>query len=303
MISIKNITKTFHDGSLTALDDINIEIGKGELFGLIGPDGAGKTTLFRILATLVQADSGQATIGDADVVRDYAKIRHTIGYMPGRFSLYQDLTILENLTFFAAVFGTTLAENYERIKPIYSHIEAFKDRRAGQLSGGMKQKLALCCALVHQPSILLLDEPTTGVDPVSRQEFWDMLQLLQQQGLTIVVSTPYMDEARRCDRIALLQKGKILDQDTPSGIIERHSQPLYSLQGEAMFSLLETVRAWPGTSSCFAFGESHHVRLKTGIEPQQLDAHLKETGLKNVKIKAITPDIEDIFIELLRVQN
>ncbi len=303
MISIKNITKTYRDGKLTALDGINIEIAEGELFGLIGPDGAGKTTLFRILATLVQPDSGTADIAGADVVRDYALIRRSIGYMPGRFSLYQDLSILENLEFFAAVFGTTIAENYERIKPIYSHIEPFKNRRAGQLSGGMKQKLALCCALVHRPTLLLLDEPTTGVDPVSRQEFWDMLQLLKQQGLTIVVSTPYMDEARRCDRIALLQKGQILDQDSPEGIINRHALPLYSIQGPHMFALLETVRSWPGTLSCFAFGESHHVRFHDGMTAPHLEAYLKKKGLENIEIKAIAPDIEDIFIELLRTQN
>lgn len=297
MIRIKHITKSYQ--SLKALDDINIEITKGELFGLIGPDGAGKTTMFRILATLLLPDSGTATLAGMDVVKDYKKIRRSIGYMPGRFSLYQDLSILENLQFYASVFGTTIAENYEQIKPIYSQIEPFKHRRAGQLSGGMKQKLALSCALVHRPDLLLLDEPTTGVDPVSRQEFWDMLQLLQQQGLTIVVSTPYMDEARRCDRVALIQKGRILDMDTPQGIVDKNAQPLWGIRGPNMFPLLEAVRAWPSTASCFAFGESHHATLRPNAQPAELQAYLISKGFYEVVIRPIQPDIEDTFIKLL----
>lgn len=301
MISIQNIYKSFNKGTVTALRDINIEVAPGELFGLIGPDGAGKTTLFRILATLLLADEGRAEIGGRDVVRDYKAIRRTIGYMPGRFALYQDLSIWENLQFYASVFGTTVAENYERIKPIYSQIEPFKDRRAGQLSGGMKQKLALSCALVHKPDILLLDEPTTGVDPVSRKEFWDILQLLRQQGLTIVVSTPYMDEARRCDRIALIQKGQILEQNTPNGIIAGHSEPLFSIHGPRMFALLQAVREWPGTYSCFAFGESHHAYLRPDAKPAGLSDFLQKKGFENVEIRAIQPDIEDIFMHLLPI--
>jgi len=297
MIQIKNISKSYQ--SVKALDDINIEIAKSELFGLIGPDGAGKTTLFRILATLLLPDSGSATLAGLDVVSDYKKIRRSIGYMPGRFSLYQDLSILENLEFYAAVFGTSIEANYEQIKPIYSQIEPFKHRRAGQLSGGMKQKLALSCALVHRPDLLLLDEPTTGVDPVSRQEFWDMLQLLKEQGLTIVVSTPYMDEARRCDRVALIQKGCILDMDTPQGIVEKNVQPLWGIHGPNMFPLLEAVRAWTGTAACFAFGESHHASLRPGAQIAELRDFLTTRGFSGITIKPIQPDIEDTFIKLL----
>ena len=208
MITLNNIKKTYNKGQVTALKDMSFDVGPGEMFGLIGPDGAGKTSLFRIMTTLLLADQGQATVNGFDVVKDYKKIRNCVGYMPGRFSLYQDLTIEENLNFFATVFGTTIRENYALIKDIYQQIEPFKDRRAGKLSGGMKQKLALCCALIHKPAVLFLDEPTTGVDVVSRKEFWEMLKRLKEQGITILVSTPYMDEANLCDRIALLQKAE-----------------------------------------------------------------------------------------------
>jgi len=192
-ISVKNISKSFK--GKTALKNISFEVNQGELFGLIGPDGAGKTTLFRILTTLLFADEGTATVAHFDVVENYKSIRNNVGYMPGKFSLYQDLTVEENLTFFATIFGTTIEENYDLIKDIYVQIEPFKTRRAGKLSGGMKQKLALCCALIHKPKVLFLDEPTTGVDPVSRKEFWEMLKRLQTKGITMLVSTPYMDEA------------------------------------------------------------------------------------------------------------
>lgn len=299
MIHAKNISKSFDKGKVKALQDVDISVARGELYGLIGPDGAGKTTLFRILASLLTPDVGYASVMGFDTVRDYASIRRSIGYMPGRFSLYQDLSVLENLEFYASVFGTTIAENYAQIKPIYSQIEPFKDRRAGALSGGMKQKLALSCALVHKPELLLLDEPTTGVDPVSRKEFWDMLALLKQQGLTILVSTPYMDEATRCDRIALIQKGQILDQDTPAGIVAKHRRTLYSLRGPNMAALLSAVRLWPGTHSCYAFGESHHVTLQEGAKPGDLLAFLQKNGHKDVKTAAIQPSIEDVFIGLL----
>lgn len=299
MIHVDHITKTYEKGAITALDDISFDVKKGELFGLIGPDGAGKTTLFRILATLLIPDKGAATIDGRDVVQHFRHIRNTIGYMPGRFALYQDLSIWENLEFYATVFGTTVAENYEQIKPIYSQIEMFKDRRAGQLSGGMKQKLALSCALVHKPDLLLLDEPTTGVDPVSRQEFWEMLRLLKEQGLTIVVSTPYMDEARRCDRIALMQKGRILEQDTPDGIVAKHQHPLYRLSGANMYGLLNAAREWSGTVTCYAFGDSHHVRLKPDAQPGELTGFLKNKGFDQVELLDIQPDIEDIFMDLL----
>jgi ABC-2 type transport system ATP-binding protein len=242
MIKLDKITKTYNKGQVLAVKDITFEVGRGELFGLIGPDGAGKTTLFRILTTLLLADSGAATVNGCDVVKDFEKIRCTVGYMPGRFSLYQDLTIEENLHFFATVFGTTIRENYHLIKDIYQQIEPFKDRRAGKLSGGMKQKLALCCALIHKPAVLFLDEPTTGVDVVSRKEFWEMLRRLKDEGITILVSTPYMDEAVRCDRIALIQKGSILSIDTPAGIVESFPGDLYAVQAANTHKLLREVR-------------------------------------------------------------
>lgn len=303
MIYIQNVSKSFEKGKVQALKDVTIQVDKGELFGLIGPDGAGKTTLFRILATLVNPDVGTATLNGLDTVHDYRAIRHQIGYMPGRFALYQDLSVAENLAFYATVFGTTVAENYDQIKPIYRQIEPFRTRRAGALSGGMKQKLALCCALVHQPTVLLLDEPTTGVDPVSRDEFWDMLSLLRAQGLTMVVSTPYMDEARRCDRIALLHKGEVLEQNTPEGIVANHLQPLYSVQGDNMAGLLQTVRQWPQTTSCYAFGDSHHAALEDGADVSQLQAFLHTQGFSQVRISPLSPTIEDIFISLLHHEN
>lgn len=298
MIHLHEVSKSYK--GVQAVDNISLHVPKGELFGLIGPDGAGKTTLFRIMATLLLPDSGKVTLmGQYDVVQDFRLIRRSIGYMPGRFSLYQDLSVLENLEFYASVFGTTIADNYEQIKPVYSQIEPFKHRRAGQLSGGMKQKLALSCALVHRPDILLLDEPTTGVDPVSRQEFWEMLRLLRSQGLTIFVSTPYMDEARLCDRVALIEKGKILDMDTPNNIVRRHTVSLWSIQGTNMFPLLQAVRRWPGTVSCFAFGESHHATLQPEARTAELEAFLHQQGFHDVRIEAIQPSIEDVFIGLL----
>ncbi len=281
------------------MDNIEIQVPKGELFGLIGPDGAGKTTLFRILATLMLPDAGQSSIGGKDVIKDFLAIRRMIGYMPGKFSLYQDLSVWENLEFYATVFGGTVAENYEQIKPIYSQIEPFKSRRAGQLSGGMKQKLALCCALVHRPEVLILDEPTTGVDPVSRKEFWDMLQLLKGEGLTIIVSTPYMDEANRCDRIALVQNGQIMDTNTPANIIANYPKTLLAVSGAQMFPLLNAIRHWPATESCYAFGESHHVSLREGIKAAHLKAYLIGKGFLDVFIEEIKPNIEDVFMDFL----
>jgi ABC-2 type transport system ATP-binding protein len=299
MISIQNLSKKYPKSGQPALDTISLDIASGELFGLIGPDGAGKTTLFRILTTLLLPDSGLATVMGYDVVRDYREIRRRVGYMPGRFSLYQDLSVRENLEFYATVFGTTIAANYDRIKPIYSQIEPFEDRLAGRLSGGMKQKLALSCALVHEPEVLLLDEPTTGVDPVSRQEFWDMLDLLRQQGLTIVVSTPYMDEASRCSRIALINGGRILRTDTPDAIIRSQSKPFYAVRGTDMYGLLKATRAWSGTYTCFAFGESHHVQLHDDADASALVGYLRSAGFLDVEMRVISPDIEDVFMELL----
>jgi len=271
----------------------------GELFGLIGPDGAGKTTLFRILTTLLLADKGSAMVNGFDVVKDYEKIRNSVGYMPGRFSLYQDLTIEENLHFFATVFGTTIKENYALIKDIYQQIEPFKDRRAGKLSGGMKQKLALCCALIHKPAVLFLDEPTTGVDVVSRKEFWEMLKRLKAQGITILVSTPYMDEANLCDRIALIQKGNILSIDTPEEIIRSFPGLLYAVKSSNTHKLLQDLRAFPGTATCFAFGDALHATFSDHKDKEVLP-YLQSKGHADVSIATIVPGIEDCFIHLLK---
>ena len=298
MITLHNIKKTYNKGAVTALKDVSFSVDKGELFGLIGPDGAGKTSLFRILTTLLLPDAGDASVDHFDIRKDYQQIRNCVGYMPGRFSLYQDLTVEENLNFFATVFGTTIKENYDLIKDIYQQIEPFKDRRAGKLSGGMKQKLALSCALIHKPSVLFLDEPTTGVDVVSRKEFWVMLKKLKQEGITILVSTPYMDEANLCDRIALIQKGKILSIDQPQGIVNSFPVDLYAVHGANTHRLLQDIRSFTGTTSCFAFGDSLHVTLNT--DPQSLLNYLHDRGHADVTIKKTQPTIEDCFIHLLK---
>lgn len=299
MITLDHINKSYNKGQIEAVKDVSFEVGSGEMFGLIGPDGAGKTTLFRILTTLLLPDSGHATVNGLDIVRDMEKIRSSVGYMPGRFSLYQDLTIEENLQFFATVFGTTIRENYNLIKDIYQQIEPFKDRRAGKLSGGMKQKLALCCALIHKPTVLFLDEPTTGVDVVSRKEFWDMLGRLKAEGITILVSTPYMDEATRCDRIALIQKGSILGIDEPDGIVKAFPVDLYAATSPNTHLLLRAIREYPGTDSCFAFGEALHVTFKDQAADRLL-TWLADKGLPDARLEKITPGIEDCFIHLLK---
>ncbi len=289
-ISIQNISKTYTGKvPVKALQDISIQINKGELFGLIGPDGAGKTTLFRILTTLLVADRGEATVEGFDVKKDFSRIREIVGYMPGKFSLYQDLTIEENLNFFAQVFNTTVDENYDLIKDIYIQIEPFKKRRAGKLSGGMKQKLALCCALIHKPSVLFLDEPTTGVDPVSRKEFWDMLTRLKKQNITIMVSTPYMDEASLCDKIALIQGGKILSVNTPIQITNEYPFKLYAVRSENNYKLLLHLRNQKEINSCYIFGEYLHVTFKKEM-----------TEIAGAEIKEIQPGIEDCFIYLMK---
>jgi ABC-type multidrug transport system ATPase subunit len=299
MISLDNITKTYNKGKVLAVNEVSLEIKPGELFGLIGPDGAGKTSIFRILTTLLLADKGSAMVNGFDVIRDYARIRSSVGYMPGKFSLYQDLTIEENLHFFATVFGTSIKENYNLIKDIYVQIEPFKDRRAGKLSGGMKQKLALCCALIHKPTVLFLDEPTTGVDVVSRKEFWEMLGRLKAEGITILVSTPYMDEARRCDRIALMQKGSLLSVDDPDGIIRGFPGDLYGVQAANTHRLLGEVRGYPGTVTCFAFGDALHVTIRDGAV-EGLVPYLRSKGLDDARLEKIKPGIEDCFIHLLK---
>ena len=296
-VRIEGIFRNY--GNVEALQDISLDIHSGELFGLIGPDGAGKTTLFRILTTLLLADKGKATVCGLDVVRDYKEIRTMVGYMPGRFSLYQDLTVEENLNFFATVFNTTIAENYELVRDIYVQIEPFKNRKAGKFSGGMKQKLALCCALIHRPEVLFLDEPTTGVDPVSRVEFWEMLDRLKKQGITILVSTPYMDEASRCDRIALMRSGRCLSVDTPAGIRASFGRQLWTVRSAAMYKLLVDLRAFPGTYSCYAFGDAHHLTLKEdGGEMDALKQYLKGKGYTDVTIEPVMPSVEDCFMAL-----
>lgn len=300
-VIIQNITKTYEKGTVKALDDVSFTVKSGELFGLIGADGAGKTSLFRILTTLLIPDSGKASVAGFDVIQDFKKIRQIVGYMPGKFSLYQDLSIEENLNFFATVFGTSVEENYELIREIYVQIEPFKKRLAGQLSGGMKQKLALCCALIHEPKVLFLDEPTTGVDPVSRKEFWEMLGRLKERGITIVVSTPYMDEAKLCDRIALIQNSKILDIDTLEGILSKNKQNLFAVNSDKMYQLLKDLRVYPETISCFAFGQKHHLQLNSSENSlKSLLPYLEQKGHTNISIQAISPDIEDTFIKLMQ---
>lgn len=295
-VKIDCINKSY--GTVRALKDISFTVQPGELFGLIGPDGAGKTTLFRILTTLVLADGGQAVVCGRDVVEGMKEIRCRVGYMPGRFSLYPDLTVEENLAFFATVFNTTIEENYDLIRDIYVQIEPFRRRRAGKLSGGMKQKLALCCALIHRPEVLFLDEPTTGVDPVSRVEFWDMLDRLKQQGITILVSTPYMDEASRCDRIALMREGECLTIDTPDGIRRSFGRPLWAVRAANMYKLLSDLRLYPGVFSCYAFGDTHHLTASGAIDTSSLSLYLSGKGHTDVHIAAIEPGIEDCFMAL-----
>ncbi|WP_295119382.1 ABC transporter ATP-binding protein [uncultured Chitinophaga sp.] len=299
-IIINNIDKKF--GDVKALNNVSFSVEEGELFGLIGPDGAGKSTLFRILTTLLLADKGSASVMGMDVVKDYKKIRRSVGYMPGRFSLYQDLSIEENLRFFATIFNTTVEQNYDLIKDIYVQIEPFKKRPAGKLSGGMKQKLALCCALVHKPSVLFLDEPTTGVDPVSRKEFWEMLQRLREKGIAILVSTPYMDEAVLCDRVALIQKGELMDINTPEGIVRRFAQPMWAVGAGDRYRLMQDLRSYEDTASCYAFGEYLHVTLKSGGAGedalcQYLSPHQDLTMFRT------SAGIEDCFMYLMQEQN
>ena len=293
-ISVRGISKTYLNGKkqIKALSDISLTIQKGSLFGLIGPDGAGKTSLFRILTTLLLFDGGSANVDGFDVITDYKAIRKRIGYMPGRFSLYMDLTVEENLQLFASIFNTTVAKNFDLIKDIYVQIEPFKKRRAGKLSGGMKQKLALCCALIHQPSVLFLDEPTTGVDAVSRKEFWEMLQSLKKKGITILVSTPYMDEANLCDQVALIQNGKILQVNTPHQIIHQFVKPIFEVKGKDMLGLLADLKTQSSVDHIYPFGEYRHL-IPTG--PLQDIVFPEETFVQQVK-----PNIEDVFIELMR---
>lgn len=295
---IEHISKRY--GEIRALDDVTLTIESNLIFGLIGPDGAGKTTLYRILATLLLPDKGTVKFDELDVVRDFKRIRKTIGYMPGRFSLYQDLTVEENLAFYAGVFGTTIRENYDLIKDIYSRIEPFRNRQAGKLSGGMKQKLALSCALIHRPRLLILDEPTTGVDAVSRKEFWDMLGNLKDHDITILVSTAYMDEAERCDRIALIQDGGILSVNTPETIIAQYERQLCAIGSDDLYRLVMDLRNYPMANAAFLFGQDVHFNQKDGrLNIPEITKYLEMRRHSNINIREIDPGIEDCFVDLM----
>ena len=301
-VSARGLAKKL--GDTVALDDVSFDVGPAELFGFVGPDGAGKTTLFRILTTLLVPDGGTAQILGLDVVRDLWAIRARVGYMPGRFSLYPDLTVAENLEFFASVFGTTVERGYEMIAPIYRQIEPFRERRAGALSGGMKQKLALSCALVHRPEVLLLDEPTTGVDAVSRREFWDLLGDLKASGLPIIVSTPYMDEADRCDRVALIHKGRILGIDAPSAISASYPLPLLAVRASKRYRLIGVLRAFPHALAVHPFGEElHYTDSRRGLDSiaiaDELRAYLEREGFSDAVVTPTQAGIEDSFMVMM----
>ncbi len=290
--------------AVKALSQVNFEVKDGELFGLIGPDGAGKTTLFRIMASLLVPDSGRCIMQGHDVVKDYREVRKIIGYMPGRFSLYMDLSVEENLAFYARVFGTSIEQNYDLIREVYEQIAPFKKRLAGKLSGGMKQKLALSCALIHRPRVLILDEPTTGVDAVSRREFWDMLKKIQKEGITIVVSTPYMDEAELCDRVGLIQKGRLLEISDPSGPPEKGASPLFSLKsGRGVYAYLEKLRKMEACQHAWLFGDQLHVTLRTEADAALVKSVLDSWGDPGLEWKRMTPSIEDRFMGLIEQEN
>lgn len=297
VIDSSGICRNF--GETKALDDITFSVGESEIFGFIGPDGAGKTTLFRIITTLLLPDKGKMQVLGLDCISGFKELRKKIGYMPGRFSLYQDLSVEENLEFYATVFGTTVRQNYDLISDIYSHIEPFKKRLAGKLSGGMKQKLALSCALIHKPELLVLDEPTTGVDAVSRQEFWDMLKKLRSYNITILVSTPYMDEAMKCDRVALIQGGNILSIDTPERIRLGFSAKLFRIRAPEKYRLLTSLRKFPGITSAYPFGDSVHVTFVNDAFDESLFGFLKSEGITNATSEVSVADIEDRFLELM----
>lgn len=304
-ITVRNLTKTYgkKNNKVLAVDDVSFGVKTGEIFGLIGPDGAGKTSIFRMLTTVLLPDSGSASVGNWDVVQDYKEIRKIVGYMPGRFSLYQDLSIEENLQFFASVFNTTIKENYDLIKDIYMQIEPFKNRKAGDLSGGMKQKLALCCALIHKPKVLFLDEPTTGVDPVSRKEFWEMLKRLKKQGITMLVATPYMDEAAQCDQIALISHGKILSIETPENISKSFPDLLFEIKAGRTSAVLKALENFPQKKNVYAYGEFVHLVLDKNeiFSASKVIEYLEKEGFENIEINRVQASNEDSFIRLLSV--
>lgn len=300
-VIVNNLAKNYgKKDEIKAVKGISFEVSKGELFGVIGPDGAGKTSLFRMLTTLLLPDGGNATVDGSDIVKDYKAIRRKSGYMPGRFSLYQDLSVEENLNFFATIFNTTVEQNYDLIKDIYIQIEPFKKRKAGKLSGGMKQKLALSCALIHRPVVLFLDEPTTGVDAVSRKEFWEMLQRLKQQGITILVSTPYMDEASLCDRIGLMQQGKLLSVGTPGEITSAFKGTILGIKAANMYQLLNDLNAFDEITDAYSFGEYHHAIMKSDYNKEALQHYLEQKGNRQIIIQQTQPTIEDSFMQLMK---
>ncbi len=297
---IRFATVSKHYGEVSALKDISLDIAEGELFGFIGPDGAGKTTLFRILTSLILPDSGSVSIGPLDVVSDYKKVRKSVGYMPGQFSLYLDLTVEENLQFYARIFNTTVEQNYDLISDIYQQIEPFKKRRAGDLSGGMKQKLALSCALIHNPKVLVLDEPTTGVDAVSRMEFWELLKKMQQQGITILVSTPYMDEAAQCDRVALMDHGKVMVVDKPSVIESNYQGKLYTVKTNQMYHLLAELTSYPEAKNVFRFGDVIHMTFASENQNvTEITNYLKAKNHQQIQVEQGKPGIEDCFLAMM----
>lgn len=295
-VEIRGLSKSY--GKVKALDAVSFDVPRGSLFGLIGPDGAGKGTLYQILTTMLVPDGGTATVAGLDVVADYRKIRSIVGYMPERFSLYPDLTVNENLHFFASLFGVSVKDNYDLIAPFFDQLAKFPDRRAGALSGGMKQKLALGCALIHRPEILLLDEPTTGVDAVSRSEFWDMLATLREKGITILVSTSYMDEAQRCEQIALINRGRILRVDTPARLVAGIGESLYAVSAREMYPLLLALREIPSVKDCYTFGATLHVVAGDDFNPAEIARALSNRGLNDIRIEPTQGDIEDLFIKL-----
>jgi ABC-type multidrug transport system ATPase subunit len=304
-VAAHNLVKRYKNGkeNIEAVQGLSFDVEAGTIFGIIGPDGAGKTSLFRMLTTLLLPDGGDAKVDGSDIVKDYKAIRKKVGYMPGKFSLYQDLTVEENLNFFATIFNTSVQENYNLIRDIYVQIEPFKERRAGKLSGGMKQKLALCCALIHKPVVLFLDEPTTGVDAVSRKEFWDMLQNLKKHGITILVSTPYMDEASQCDKVALMQNGRIMTTGTPKEITKSFNQTILALQSQNMYKLLQDLSASNEVDDVYSYGEYHHAVMKKNYNDASLKQYLESKGHSNIEMHSVSPSIEDCFMQLMRTKH
>lgn len=297
-VETQGLTKSY--GKLVALDHVSLSVPEGSLFGLIGPDGAGKTTLYQILTTLLSPDEGNAIVAGLDVAKDYRRLRAEIGYMPERFSLYPDLTVMENLRFFAALFGVDIKDSLDLIAPVFGQLKEFPNRMAKALSGGMKQKLALSCALIHRPRVLLLDEPTTGVDAVSRSEFWKMLGRLKDMGITVLVSTSYMDEAERCEYVALMNRGKILDVNTPKKLMEGLGRNLYNASAKEMYQLLEALRSMPDVEDCYTFGATLHVVATEAFRPEVAVNRLRQEGLTDVRVYPAKGNIEDLFIKLTK---